>query len=119
MDSVLARPNVTLADMIRHIPSLQNFYDHLASNQAEAAEQAEISIKYDGYIQRERENAEKMIRLENIRFPHNMDFNSITSLSSEARVKLNKLRPETIGQASRISGVSPADISVLMVYLGR
>lgn len=119
MDSVLSRPNVTLTDMIAHIPALQNYYQSLETNQVEAAEQAEISIKYDGYIQRERENAEKVIRLENIRFPETMDFNSITSLSSEARLKLSKLRPETIGQASRISGVSPADISVLMVYLGR
>ncbi len=79
----------------------------------------EIKTKYEGYIQKEKEMADKMKRLEKVRIPSEMDYRSLAALSSEAREKLHNLRPETLGQASRISGISPADVSVLMVHLGR
>ena len=86
---------------------------------SEIVEEVEILIKYESYIEKEKEIADKMNRLEDITLPSNFDFNKLSSLSSEAREKLSKIRPETLGQASRISGVSPSDISVLLVYLGR
>jgi tRNA uridine 5-carboxymethylaminomethyl modification enzyme len=82
-------------------------------------EQVEINVKYDGYLAKEREMAEKLNRLEDVPLEFEMDYHRLTSLSIEARQKLDKVRPATLGQASRISGVSPADLSVLMVYLGR
>ena len=85
----------------------------------EAIEQVEISLKYEGYIQKEKESVEKFNRLEDIRVPENFDYNKIKSISSEGREKLKHIQPKTIGQASRISGVSPSDISVLLVYMGR
>ena len=85
----------------------------------EIRDAAEIRIKYAGYIDRERKLAEKMLRLEALEIPEDFDFQKITSLSMECRIKLNRYRPRTIAQASRISGVSPADISVLLVYFGR
>ena len=84
----------------------------------EILEEVEISFKYENYIEKEKEIADKMNGLENIRISEDFDFNKLISLSSEAREKLSKIRPRTLGQASRISGVSPSDISVLMVYLG-
>ena len=86
---------------------------------AEVLEQAEIEVKYAGYIQKEKSNADKLQRLENIRIPDDFDYMPLSSLSMEAREKLSSIRPSTISQASRISGVSPSDISVLLVYLGR
>ena len=85
----------------------------------EVREQAEINIKYRGYIEKEKENVAKLNRLETIKIPEDFDFTKIASLSSEARQKLNKVQPKTIAQAGRISGVSPADINVLLIYLGR
>ena len=82
-------------------------------------EQAEIEIKYSGYIDKEKRNAEKLKRLENIKIPRNFDYNSLASLSYEAREKFNKLKPVTLAQASRISGINPSDISVLLVSMGR
>ena len=79
----------------------------------------ETTVKYRGYIQREQAAVEKMLRLEDLKIPQNFDFMKVTSLSMESRLKLMKYRPQTIAQASRISGVSPADISVLLVYFGR
>jgi tRNA uridine 5-carboxymethylaminomethyl modification enzyme len=80
---------------------------------------AEIAIKYDGYIRKEQEMVDKMERLEAVRLYDDLNYANMTSLSIEAREKLNKVRPRTIGQASRISGVSPSDISILLVHLGR
>ena len=82
-------------------------------------EQAEIQLKYEGYIDREQDVANKLNRLEEVKIPDDIDFSQLYSLSSEAKEKLNAIRPTTIGQASRISGVSPNDISVLLVYMGR
>ena len=85
----------------------------------EILEAVEISVKYKGYIDRERKLAEKIMRLENLEIPENFDFDKVQSLSIECRQKLKRYSPRTIAQASRISGVSPADISVLLVYFGR
>lgn len=85
----------------------------------EAIEQVEIQVKYEGYLERERDLAERMNRLDHVPLDVNLDYAKLTSLSIEARQKLDRVRPTTLGQASRISGVSPADISVLLVYMGR
>jgi tRNA uridine 5-carboxymethylaminomethyl modification enzyme len=85
----------------------------------EILEQAEIQVKYSGYIEKERNNANKLTRLEDVKIPDNFDYDKIKSMSIEARQKLSKIRPVTISQASRISGVSPSDISVLLIYMGR
>ena len=86
---------------------------------ADIVSQAEIQLKYDGYISREQEVATKLGRLESVKIPNDMDFTLLPSLSAEAKEKLKDIQPATIGQASRISGLSPSDISVLLVYLGR
>ena len=85
----------------------------------EILEQAEIQVKYSGYIEKERNNADKLTRLEDVKIPENFDYNKIKSMSIEAKQKLGKIRPVTISQASRISGVSPSDVSVLLIYMGR
>ena len=85
----------------------------------EVIEQAEIQIKYETYIDREKQNSEKLNKLENLIIKDNFDYDQLASLSAEAKEKLDRIRPNTLGQASRISGVSPSDVSVLMVYLGR
>lgn len=115
---VLLRNKVTLQGLAEHLPGLQ---DYLNTNNCseEIIEETEIKIKYHGYIERERHIADKMVRLENISIRPDFDFNSLHSLSIEARQKLTRIKPSTIGQASRIPGVSPADINVLLVYFGR
>ena len=85
----------------------------------EILNQAEIQMKYQGYIEREQDQAEKMNRLEGVKIPTDLDFRKLNSLSSEAKEKLTAIRPITIGQASRVSGVSPSDVSVLLIYMGR
>ena len=112
---ILTRPNINLnkLDKLEFIRNTSKNYSD------EVREQAEINIKYKGYIDKEKENVAKLYRLENIKIPDLFDFNQITSLSAEAKQKLNKIKPKTIAQASRISGVSPADINVLLIYLGR
>jgi tRNA uridine 5-carboxymethylaminomethyl modification enzyme len=85
----------------------------------EILEQAEIQVKYSGYIEKERNNADKLKRLEDVKIPDDFDYNNIKSMSIEAKQKLTKIRPITISQASRISGVSPSDVSVLLIYMGR
>lgn len=115
---ILLRNKVTLNGLADHLPGLQ---EYLTQNQCteELVEEAEIRIKYHGYIERERHIADKMVRLENISIRPDFDFNSLKALSIEARQKLTRIKPSTIGQASRIPGVSPADINVLLVYFGR
>ena len=115
--NLILRPQVTLEDMLKNIPEVQNYYS--AVDNGEYFEQAEINLKYRSYIDMEKEHAEKVSRLENIPLQEGFDYGKLKSLSIEARQKLAKIRPRTLGQASRISGVSPSDISVLMVYLGR
>ena len=111
----LTRPNITL-DKLDQIESIREFTSQYSD---EVREQAEVNIKYKGYIEKEKENVAKLNRLENVKIPEGFDYIKITSLSSEAKQKMNKIRPKTLAQAGRISGVSPADINVLMVYLGR
>ena len=115
---VLLRNNVTIDGLAAHFPKLARYIKREEIS-AEAIEEAEIQVKYRGYIEREQYIAEKMRRLENIAIPDGFDYHSLQSLTIEARQKLTKIRPATIGQASRIPGVSPADINVLLVYFGR
>ena len=115
---ILMRNNVTFESLSEALLKLRKFIsDNNIS--AEAIEEAEIQIKYKGYIEREKFIAEKLHRLENIRIPEDFDFHSMNSLTIEARQKLTRIRPATIGQASRIPGVSPADVNVLLVKFGR
>ena len=115
-DTVLSRPGVTLSLLMEASPLL---YDQLSGFLEENLQQAEIQIKYAGYIKKEKELADKMIRLDDIRLPPDFDYRKIKALSNEGREKLSKSKPVSLGQASRISGVTPADISVLMVFIGR
>lgn len=112
---ILTRPNMTL-DKLSEIDFIKEVTKNISE---EVKEQAEINIKYKGYIEKERENVAKLNRLETIRIPEDFDFSKISSLSSEAKQKLNKVQPKTIAQAARISGVSPSDINVLLIFLGR
>ncbi|WP_372975338.1 tRNA uridine-5-carboxymethylaminomethyl(34) synthesis enzyme MnmG [Muriicola sp.] len=117
MFKVFSRPRVSMDHMLQ----LKEVSEYVKTNEIdrEVMEQAEIQVKYSGYIEKEKSNADKLQRLENIRIPDNFDYSKLKSLSFEAREKLNSIRPVTISQASRISGVSPSDISVLLVFLGR
>ncbi|MFP4471219.1 MAG: tRNA uridine-5-carboxymethylaminomethyl(34) synthesis enzyme MnmG [Bacteroidales bacterium] len=120
MENLLLRPEITLQPLIQSISSLSDFISALDDeNLQEILEETEILVKYDNYIHKEQEIAGKLSKLEGIRLRDNFDYHGLKSLSWEAREKLSKIRPITLGQASRISGVSPADISVLAVYLGR
>lgn len=112
---ILTRPNITLEklDEIDFIKEISSQYND------EVREQAQINIKYRGYIEKEKENVAKLNRLENIKIPEDFDYMKLSSLSAEAKQKMSNVRPKTIAQAGRISGVSPADINVLLVYLGR
>lgn len=116
---ILLRPQLNLFDMIAHLPWLAEKYDLQDRFARECVQEAEILIKYDGYINKEYDLAEKLNRLDYVKLPVDFDYHTLTSLSFEAREKLNRYRPETLGQASRISGISPADISVLAIFLGR
>jgi len=119
LQSLILRPQVSIADLIADIEPLNSFIQSLPEQSLEVIENAEILIKYEGYIEREKQLADKLQRLENIQIFDAFDYTRIQSISTEARQKLTRIRPRTIGQALRISGVSPADINVLLVYLGR
>ncbi|MDE6857144.1 MAG: tRNA uridine-5-carboxymethylaminomethyl(34) synthesis enzyme MnmG, partial [Alistipes sp.] len=115
---ILMRNGVTVEGLAEALPRLRKFIDSIGAD-GEAVEEAEIQIKYRGYIEREKFIADKLHRLENIAIPDGFDFMSMNSLTIEARQKLPRIRPQTIGQASRIPGVSPADVNVLLVKFGR
>lgn len=117
MFKMFSRPQIDLEDMMK----LDKVNEYIESNDIdrEILEQAEIQVKYSGYIEKERNNANKLLRLEDLKIPEDFDYNNIKSMSIEAKQKLSKIRPVTISQASRISGVSPSDISVLLIYMGR
>jgi len=117
MFKLYARPNITIEDM-RKVESVEQFISDYELD-AEIIEQTEIQVKYAGYIEKEKNNADKLNRLENLKIPSNFNYSKLKSMSMEARQKLTVIQPVTISQASRISGVSPNDISVLLVYLGR
>ena len=118
LHDILMRNNVTFESLEKVLPKLHRFIESRRID-AGAIEEAEIQIKYKGYIEREKFIAEKLRRLENIRIPGDFDFFSMNSLTIEARQKLSRIRPKTIGQASRIPGVSPADVNVLLIKFGR
>ncbi|AWU43364.1 tRNA uridine-5-carboxymethylaminomethyl(34) synthesis enzyme MnmG [Blattabacterium punctulatus] len=118
IDIILSRSEIDIQDIIS-IPFLKKEIKINNLNQKEILEQVSIQIKYKGYIEREKKNAKKLLKLENIRIPHNFDYEKIKSLSIESREKLTYHRPETFSQASRISGISPSDLSILLVYIGR
>jgi len=117
IDKIYSRPNVKQQD-IRKLTSVENY---IQTNKLdnEVLDQTEIQIKYKGYIEKEKANADKLQRLEDIKIPDNFDYDPLASLSHEAKEKLNKIRPSTLSQASRISGINPSDISVLLVKMGR
>jgi len=114
---IYSRPNITIEDVLQ-FDGVQNFISENNFDN-EVIEQAEIQVKYAGYIEKEKNNADKLNRLEEVKIPSNFDYSQIKSMSYEAREKLKKIQPTTVSQASRISGVSPNDISVLLVYMGR
>ena len=119
LHSLLLRPQLSSADIEPISPALSELTSTFGSLREEVEEQVEIQMKYEGYIEKERDMAERVSRLENVPLQFDMAYDKLTSLSIEARQKLSKIQPKTLGQAARISGISPADISVLMVYLGR
>lgn len=119
LEDLIARPQLNFQNLMPIIPQLREFIDKLPNRKEEIAEAAEIRIKYKGYIEREKLVAEKMHRLENIKIKGHFDYNNIQSLSTECRQKLTAIDPETLAQASRIPGVSPSDINVLLVLMGR
>ncbi|MBE0647029.1 MAG: tRNA uridine-5-carboxymethylaminomethyl(34) synthesis enzyme MnmG [Bacteroidales bacterium] len=119
LSALLLRPQVSIKDMAQDLHPVAHFVENCTDCGNEALEEAEILIKYEGYIQKEQEIADKLSRLEYMALSPETDYHLLKSLSSEAREKLSRIKPETIGQAARISGVSPSDISVLIVHLGR
>lgn len=124
MFELIARPELSLSDFqaLREVQAVDAFFQPLElldTDRDETIEAAEVLIKYDGYIARERQLADKMQRLEDLKIRGRFDYNALTQLSTEARQKLSAIDPETLAQASRIPGVSPSDISVLLVLMGR
>ncbi len=119
LSAILLRPQISLNDLLGHVPDLKLYIQSLCKDSYNEIETAEILIKYEGYLEKEKELAQKLSKHENIILKEDFDYHQLNTISYEAREKLNKIKPRTIGQASRISGVSPADISVLLVFMGR
>ena len=117
MFKIFSRPNINIKD-VRKFEAVES-YIQKENLDDEVIEQAEIQIKYSGYIQKEKNNADKLTRLEYVKIPKDFDYSQVKSMSYEGREKLSSIQPVTVAQASRISGVSPNDISVLLVFLGR
>ena len=117
---LIQRPQLNITLLAPHIDALQNAIDAIpAERREEIVEAAEVLIKYSGYIERERAVADKLRRLDEVRIPAGFEFDTINSLSTEARQKLSRIRPATIGQASRIPGISPSDINILLLLMNR
>jgi tRNA uridine 5-carboxymethylaminomethyl modification enzyme len=116
---LISRPQVSMKNLFEYLPELTEMVSNIKELQDEILESAETEMKYAGYIERERLIADKIRRLENVEIHKDFDYSNVNSLSTEARQKLNRIRPQNIGQASRIPGVSPADVNVLLVFLGR
>jgi tRNA uridine 5-carboxymethylaminomethyl modification enzyme len=114
--NILSRPNIGIPDIARYCADVQN---NISDYDNETIEQAEILMKYEGYIERESENADKLKRLEELKIKGDFNYDVVGSLSAEAREKLKKIKPQTLGQAARISGINPSDVSILMVHMGR
>lgn len=119
LDRIILRPQIKIEEFSKNCKKIESFFDEKEDIKEEVLRSAEIAIKYNGYIEREKIIAEKIKRLEGIKIHGDFNFNKIESLSTESRQKLSKIKPKTIGQASRIPGVSPSDINVLLVFLGR
>jgi len=117
--NILLRPQINISDLINYVKELKFLVENYKEDARDIIELAETEIKYEGYIKREKEQAIKLRRLESIKISEGIDYNKLKSISTEGRQKLNKIKPETIGQALRISGVSPADINVLLIHMGR
>lgn len=116
--SIISRPNIGINDVVKNNKKLKQFITENLISEG-ALEQVEIDIKYSGYINREKENADKLKRLEYVKIPEDIDYFRFSSLSNESKEKLNEVRPVDIGQAARISGIKPSDVSILLIYLGR
>ena len=119
LGSILLRPQISLNQLISCLPFLKNHFDQYGDLAGELIKETEILVKYQGYIEKEQELAQRLSKFESMPLKYDFDYAALSSLSFEAREKLSRIRPETIGQASRINGVSPADISVLVVYLSK
>ena len=117
--SLLTRPHINLQDLLLVSPEAKSAADRAANEDSDVLIQAEVQLKYEGYIEREEEQANKLARLEDLIIPDNISYDEMKSISTEAKEKLKKIRPRTIGQAARVSGVSPSDISVMLIHLGR
>ena len=115
-NKLLLRPGIGIKDMMAAIPGLKEAVDE---DNDLILEQAEIQIKYDIYIEKEQELVTKMAALEDLNIPESFNYDKLSAISTEARQKLSKIKPRTLGQASRISGVNPSDVQILMVYMGR
>jgi tRNA uridine 5-carboxymethylaminomethyl modification enzyme len=113
---VLLRPNISLSEMVVELPTIKNA---LQGFNRDSIEQAEIQVKYDVYIEKEKDIVKRMSQLEDLLIPENFDYARVAALSNEALQKFKRIRPRTLGQASRISGVNPSDVQILMVYMGR
>jgi tRNA uridine 5-carboxymethylaminomethyl modification enzyme len=116
LEKIVLRPNLGLKDLIQHVPTVA---DVLQGFLPDSIEQAEIQTKYQVYIDKEKELVDRMRQLEDLEIPDKFDYQRIIALGAEAREKLVRVKPKTLGQASRISGINPADVQILMVYMGR
>ena len=113
---ILLRPNIDLISMMASVPRINDLLSEFTN---EAIEQAEIQIKYEVYIEKEKDLVKRMSQLEELKIPDNFNYDRIAALSNEALQKFKRIKPATLGQASRISGVNPSDVQILMVYMGR
>ncbi|MDD3321560.1 MAG: tRNA uridine-5-carboxymethylaminomethyl(34) synthesis enzyme MnmG [Paludibacter sp.] len=119
LSDLILRPQIGISDLAEVVPALKQKIEAISSRKEEIIEASEVLLKYEGYIEREKLIAEKLLRLEHIPINKHIDYNSMHSLSTEARQKLTRIAPETIGQASRIPGISPSDVNILLVMMGR
>tara|TARA_B110000238_G_scaffold39750_1_gene42158 strand:- start:222 stop:2096 length:1875 start_codon:yes stop_codon:yes gene_type:complete len=118
-DKIISRPNISVKEVITTSDTITDKVNSLSGLKEEVVEQAEVQIKYEGYIAKEQNVAEKLIRLEGTKIPSDLNYSKLSSLSTESKEKLSNVTPKTIGQASRISGIKPSDINILLIYLGR
>jgi tRNA uridine 5-carboxymethylaminomethyl modification enzyme len=118
-DKIISRPNISVKEVITTSDTITDKVNSLSGLKEEVVEQAEVQIKYEGYIAKEQNVAEKLIRLEGTKIPSDLNYSKLSSLSTESKEKLSNISPKTIGQASRISGIKPSDINILLIYLGR
>lgn len=116
LHQILLRPGIGLVDMMRHLPAVS---EALQGYSGESLEQAEVQVKYEVYIEKEKELVQRMGELENLEIPPQFDYQKVQAISAEAREKLQKAKPRTLGQASRMSGINPSDVQILMIYMGR